>query len=59
MRWRSSRQPFPTMSAAESELVKAVEAFCIWGVVDTMIMLQEEGHKKGLLVNNAAAVTAS
>lgn len=57
MWWRSGRQPFPTMSTAESELVEAVEAFCIGDSIDTLIAEHEEPHAKRLLVDNAAAVS--
>ena len=56
MLWRSSRQPFPTLSTAESELVESIEAFTIGDAVDTVLKEFEEPHGKRLLIDNAAAV---
>ena len=56
MLWRSSRQPFPTLSTAESELVESIEAFTIGDAVDTVLKEFEGPHGKRLLIDNAAAV---
>ena len=56
MLWRSSRQPFPALSTAESELVESIEAFTIGDAVDTVLKEFEGPHGKRLLIDNAAAV---
>ena len=55
--WRSSRQPYPTMSTAESELTEAIEAFCIGDSIDCLVLEHERPHAKRLLVDNAAAIS--
>ena len=55
--WRSSRQPYPTMSTAESELTEAIEAFCVGDSIDCLVLEHEPPHAKRLLVDNAAAIS--
>ena len=57
MWWRSGKQPFPTMSTAESELVEAIEAFTLGDSVGAMIAEHEDPHAKRLLVDNSATVS--
>ena len=54
--WRSGKQPFPTLSTAEAELVEAIEAFTLGDSVDAMILEYETGYIRNLLVDNQAAV---
>ena len=57
MWWRSSRQPFPTLSTAEAELVEGIEAFTLGDSIDVLISEFEGFHAKRLLIDNAAAVS--
>lgn len=57
MWWRSSKQSFPTMSTAESELCEAIEGFMIGDSVDSLVAEHEPPHTRQLLVDNAAAVS--
>ena len=57
MWWRSGKQPFPTMSTAESELVEAIEGFTLGDSVDAVIAEHEPPHAKRLLVDNMATVS--
>ena len=44
MWWRSGKQPFPTLSTAEAELVEAIEAFTLGDSVDALISEHESGY---------------
>ena len=55
--WRCSRQAFPTMSTAESELVEAVEGMALGDAVDTLLLEHEPEHVKRMWVDNSAAVS--
>ena len=57
MWWKCSRQAFPTMSTAESELLEALEGFALGDAVDTLVAEHEGPHSKRLWVDNAAAVS--
>ena len=57
MTWRSSRQPFPTMSTAESELVEALEAVTLADAFEALVMEHEEDYTKTLLCDNMATVS--
>ena len=54
--WRSGKQPSPTLSTAEAELVEAIEAFTLGDSVDTMVSEHEQGYIKSLYIVNQAAV---
>ena len=57
MLWRSSRQPFPTLSTAEAELVEAVEGMTLGDSCDALIGEHEGNHHRLLLVDNQATVS--
>ena len=57
MTWRSSRQPFPTMSTCESELVEAMEAVTLADAFEALVMEHEEDYTKTLLCDNMATVS--
>ena len=40
--WRSGKQPFPTLSTAEAELVEAIEAFTLRDSVDAILAEHEQ-----------------
>ena len=54
--WRSGKQPFPTLSTAEAELVEAIEAFMLGDSVDAVVAEHERGYVKSLYIDNQAAV---
>ena len=57
MSWRSARQPFPTMSTCESELVEAMEAVTLADAFEALVMEHEEEYTKTLLCDNMATVS--
>ena len=59
MFWRSAKQPFPTLSTAESELLEAVEGLVVGDALDALVREHEwkkgEDYMKIILVDNQAA----
>ena len=56
--WRSSKQPFPTLSTAESEMMEGVEGLTVGDAIDALIDEQEEvQYRKTLFIDNMAATT--
>ena len=56
MMWRAGKQPFPTMSAAESELTEATEAMLMGDAFDALVSDVFGGYPKSLLIDNQAAI---
>ena len=56
MMWRAGKQPFPTMSAAESELTEATEAMLMGDAFDALVSDVFGEYPKSLLIDNQAAI---
>ena len=56
MMWRAGKQPFPTMSAAESELTEATEAMLMGDAFDALLSDVFGNYPKSLLIDNQAAI---
>ena len=54
--WRSSKQPFPCLATAESELVEAIEGVIVGDSLACMIEELEGKSDKTLLCDSTAAV---
>ena len=54
--WRSSKQPFPCLSTAKSELVEAIEGVIVGDSLACMIEELEGKIEKTLFCDNTAAV---
>ena len=57
--WRSSKQPFPCLSTAESELVEAIEGIILGDSLACMVEEVEGKIPKILRCDNSAAVSLS
>ena len=56
MMWRAGKQPFPTMSAAESGLTEATEAMLMGDAFDALLSDVFGDYPKSLLIDNQAAI---
>ena len=57
MLWKSGRQPFPTLSPAESELLELTEERSMADAYNALVMEHEENYDRTLYCNNVAAVS--
>ena len=57
--WRSARQPFPTLSTTDSELLESVEGLVVGDALDVLLREEEwktgEDYPRAILVANMAA----
>ena len=56
MMWKAGKQPFLTMSAAESELTEATEAMLMGDAFDALLGDVAKDYPRSLLIDNQAAI---